>query len=286
VRFGATSREQVAVDGQQTTGTDGGVGIGEAADRLGISVSQLRRWADAGRVPVTLTSGGHRRFDVEHVRVALGARRMPAPAFEASYPLAGLREDVVWREACSAIGLEPGQESYAIFHYAFTEMVNNAIDHSSGSSATCRVWADPIRFEVVDDGVGAYARLSEALGLPSQMQAVVELSKGKATSDPAHHTGQGIFFTSKALDLFRLEANGISWTVDNLGSPHWPGHLLHFKGARSLPARGERHLVDGGQPQGGPGARCFGCTRWNDGHRLGRTCASALAPRGVRRVHR
>ncbi|MCL1597664.1 MAG: STAS-like domain-containing protein, partial [Actinomycetia bacterium] len=33
--------------------------------------------------------------------------------------------------------------------------------------------------------------------------------------DAEHHTGEGIFFASKAVDVFTLAANGLEWTVDN-----------------------------------------------------------------------
>ncbi len=36
--------------------------IGEAALRLGVSVDTLRRWTEAGDVPVVRTLGGHRRY--------------------------------------------------------------------------------------------------------------------------------------------------------------------------------------------------------------------------------
>jgi hypothetical protein len=42
------------------------------------------------------------------------------------------------------------------------------------------------------------------------------LSKGKTTTDPQRHTGEGIFFTSKVVDIFTIEANGLKWTIDNL----------------------------------------------------------------------
>jgi len=38
------------------------LGIAEAADRVGVTVSTLKRWADEGRIPCMKTSGGHRRF--------------------------------------------------------------------------------------------------------------------------------------------------------------------------------------------------------------------------------
>jgi excisionase family DNA binding protein len=43
-----------------------------------------------------------------------------------------------------------------------------------------------------------------------------ELSKGKTTTEPTRHTGEGIFFTSKVVDAFALKANGLKWTVDNV----------------------------------------------------------------------
>ncbi len=44
--------------------------IGAAAQRFGVSRDTLRRWADAGKIPVIVTPGGQRRFrpsDLEHV---------------------------------------------------------------------------------------------------------------------------------------------------------------------------------------------------------------------------
>ncbi len=37
--------------------------IGEAADRLGVSVDTVRRWADAGRLASSRTAGGQRQVD-------------------------------------------------------------------------------------------------------------------------------------------------------------------------------------------------------------------------------
>lgn len=58
----------------------------QAAERLGIHTTTLRRWADNNEIPVMLTPGGHRRFtsaDVEHfadqrrrLRVTTGLEKM------------------------------------------------------------------------------------------------------------------------------------------------------------------------------------------------------------------
>jgi anti-sigma regulatory factor (Ser/Thr protein kinase) len=201
------------------------LGIGKASRELGISVSKLRRMADAGFVPFAMTEGGHRRFDVPAVRRSLASRGIrirsvvvpsAGPDWAVTRSISGLDEAEVWTEASDALGLERGSEAYSVFHYTLTEMVNNAIDHSGGTTVLTSAWHNgTISFEVLDDGVGAFLRLQTDLGLPDLETAVLQLSKGKGTSDPARHSGQGIFFTSKVLDQFELEANGLVWTVDN-----------------------------------------------------------------------
>ncbi|NJK80478.1 MAG: helix-turn-helix domain-containing protein [Chloroflexaceae bacterium] len=47
------------------------ISLSEASRRLGVHATTLRRWADAGSVPVYVTPGGHRRFalsDIENLR--------------------------------------------------------------------------------------------------------------------------------------------------------------------------------------------------------------------------
>lgn len=42
--------------------TDEWLTLNQAAQRLGVHPTTLRRWADSGEIPVLLTPGGHRRF--------------------------------------------------------------------------------------------------------------------------------------------------------------------------------------------------------------------------------
>lgn len=44
------------------------IGIREAAEALGVSISTLRRWEAAGRIEPEYTSGGHRRYDLSKIR--------------------------------------------------------------------------------------------------------------------------------------------------------------------------------------------------------------------------
>ena len=236
-------------------GDSGAVSIGRAARELGLSVPQLRRLADAERVPFELTEGGHRRFNMSAVRSALvAAGRLPTdsevlgpPTWEANKPLDGLLESDVWLEATHALGLSEDTEPYAIFHYAFTEMLNNAIDHSGGTVASALCWGSPLSFQIQDDGVGAFARLRDDLHLPSITDAVAQLTKGRGTSDPRRHSGQGIFFTSKILEEYRLEANGLLWIVDNVGGDQALGVSRVKRGTRvfgRIPARPHRTIAD------------------------------------------
>lgn len=204
------------------------VRIGAVARSLGVSPSWVRHLADEGVIPSVRSRGGHRLFDLDRVQAVWQARTVPLPpeapggggrdAFVSELPLDGLEEHVVWREVERVLGSDALGPARAAAHYALTEMVNNAIDHSRGTKVRTRVGVstDALHFEVVDDGVGAFEHLRARLGLPDREAAILELSKGKRTTDPARHTGEGIFFTSKVVDVFRLEANGIAWTVDNV----------------------------------------------------------------------
>ena len=204
------------------------VRIAEVARELGLSPTWIRHLADNGAIPSSKTPGGHRLFDLGAVRAAVARRTLPGdpltvameakPSWQRELTLLGLSEDVVWRQVADDLDLDRESPARRIAGYAFTEMLNNAIDHSGSQSATITWWtgADQWSFEVRDYGVGVYPKLREGLHLASEFEAVQELSKGKRTTDRARHTGEGIFFTSKAADLFRLTSSGVRWTVDNL----------------------------------------------------------------------
>jgi hypothetical protein len=140
--------------------------------------------------------------------------------FARRYPRAVIAEDRVWAEiaaGCRAVG-ELSKPARSIVQYAFTEMLNNAIEHSAGHEIEVRFEAAPdgLAFVITDDGLGIFANLRKILRLSSDLVALQELSKGKLTTLPAGHTGEGVFFTSKAARLFEMSSGGLRWTVDNL----------------------------------------------------------------------
>ena len=52
-----------------------GLTASEAARHLGVSISTLRRWSDAGHVQSYRTPGGQRRFSVEQLDAFLDSLR-------------------------------------------------------------------------------------------------------------------------------------------------------------------------------------------------------------------
>ena len=148
------------------------------------------------------------------------ARRYLRVAPRLCFVRAGLDEDraladVRARHATPMADFSDAEER--LFAYAFCEMVNNAIDHSHGQRVeVCIVIrADVVELEVLDDGVGAFASVQAGRGVASAIEAAAELTKGKVTTMPSRHTGEGVFFTSKAVDRFELMANGVELVVDN-----------------------------------------------------------------------
>ncbi len=106
----------------------------------------------------------------------------------------------------------------SIFDYAFSEMLNNAIEHSESNFIKIEVEKDKdfISFIVNDFGIGVFRNVMEKRNLKSELEAIQDLLKGKITTQPKTHSGEGIFFTSKVADIFVLESFGNRLRVDNL----------------------------------------------------------------------
>jgi hypothetical protein len=96
-------------------------------------------------------------------------------------------------------------------------MLNNAVDHSGAADVDIRgrITTDSVIVDIRDRGRGAFAHVRDQLELETTVAAIQQLSKGKTTTDPQRHTGEGIFFTSKSVNVFELESAGFIWVVDN-----------------------------------------------------------------------
>ena len=135
----------------------------------------------------------------------------PQVEWKRNYKLvADLAEDVVWRDdVAPRLGQLP-ENVIEIWHYGFTEMFNNVIDHSEGTRVRIHLERNARSTEIVlsDNGVGIFVKIQKELGLLDERHAILELAKGKLTTDPKNHTGEGIFFTSRMFDDFNILSGG------------------------------------------------------------------------------
>ena len=134
-----------------------------------------------------------------------------------------LEEDVVWDTDIKALVSDLPDNVREIWAYGFTEMLNNAIDHSSGSEVRVQIEKTAIDTEiiVIDNGEGIFKKIQRALNLHDERHAVLELAKGKLTTDPDRHSGQGIFFTSRMFDEFAILSGNVYFSHEFKKKEDW-----------------------------------------------------------------
>ncbi len=136
----------------------------------------------------------------------------------------------------------------SIFIFAFSEMFNNAIEHSQSKNISIEVAIrdGKLSFMVLDSGVGAFRNIMKKKGLHSEVEAVQDLLKGKTTTMPKSHSGEGIFFTSKSADLFILDSFGyqlaLNTKVENVAIKNVSIIKRGTKVIFEIDANSERHL--------------------------------------------
>ena len=146
----------------------------------------------------------------------------------------GLSEYVVFDEVTKRMQLNTrlNRNCLTIFDYAFTEMLNNAIDHSQSK----KVWVDVgidhanITFIIKDLGIGAIESIKRGFEISDDFLALEHLFKGKQTTAKEAHSGQGIFFTSKVVDIYRIATSGMEFTIDNINTDEFLGDIRQKKG--------------------------------------------------------
>lgn len=182
---------------------DDGALVAKTMDSFGISVTSVKRYlkkaAEQGAIEVCADCAcgyvlTEQRWEEE---VELGA---VLPQEDKLY------DDLLERRLAGC-----GQAARRIWQYTCAEMLNNAIEHSRGSRIRIILQKNVLYTSVtiVDDGVGVFRTLMDYMAghgweKPSEEDALVELYKGKITSDASAHSGEGIFFSSKAVDAFAI----------------------------------------------------------------------------------
>jgi anti-sigma regulatory factor (Ser/Thr protein kinase) len=162
-----------------------------------------------------LVATGERRYR----RYQLAVKSLNAKVF----PLdGGVTEDRVWHDLVRPLLSDLSSDEQELCNYGLTEIVNNAIDHSAGTrmKVVIKRTSASIAIAVTDDGVGMFQKIARALGLSDPRQSLLELSKGKFTTDPQRHTGEGIFFSSRAFDRFTIRSSDLLFS-HSLRSDDW-----------------------------------------------------------------
>lgn len=152
-----------------------------------------------------------------------------------------LEEDVVWRHDILPLVDEFSDNVIKIWSYCFTEIFNNAIDHSSGEYVVVHIEKTAVTTEIYifDDGEGIFKKIQRELKLLDESHAVLELSKGKLTTDPSKHTGEGIFFSSRMVDYFTIlsgkthfshhHTNDLDWIMERQKFETGTGVFMRMK---------------------------------------------------------
>ncbi len=182
---------------------------GVLSSHLGISRQalnrHLNRLIDEGKV---VRTGATR-----NTRYALPEKLPPPMPYRGEFAAEGLDENRVYQRLALSLNLGHAlrPEANDVFQYVFTEILNNAIDHSTSRNVRISAALGPmsVTADVGDNGIGIFASIARKLGLPDEHDALIQLVKGKTTTMPEAHSGEGIFFSSKAADRLAIRSHNI-----------------------------------------------------------------------------
>jgi hypothetical protein len=89
-----------------------------------------------------------------------------------------------------------------------------------------------LKFNVIDKGVGIFNHIMEKKNLANHLEAIQDLLKGKETTAPEKHSGEGIFFTSRAADWFTIRSSEKEIIFDNLRNDLFVEDIRHLEGTK------------------------------------------------------
>lgn len=196
----------------QSIGEDGSNVASRLAAQFGVTRQTASAWLSGLKKKGLICSSG--RGPGVHYQLAT------LEAFHKIYERFGLQEDIVWSELFVPALKGLPENVIDIWQYAVTEMVNNAIDHSGSETVEVALRRDALNTTayVADTGEGIFLKIQRALNLFDPREAILELAKGKLTTDPANHTGEGIFFSSKVMDEFDIRSGHLHFMHDGGGN--------------------------------------------------------------------
>lgn len=144
-----------------------------------------------------------------------------------------LGEDRVYREFISQ-HIQFKKNVNSIWNYAFTEMMNNAIEHSEAENISVGIFQDCLetRILIKDDGIGIFKNIQRFMKeskneIITLGECVSLLFAGRFTTANQYHTGEGIFFTSHVMDEFIIYSDDNFFTRNNFTSSQIEDENLH-----------------------------------------------------------
>jgi biotin operon repressor len=196
------------------------------AARDSASGAELREYLEISRQAVTahlrqLVSSGTvvKSGATRGARYSLASRTPPAATVSRDLRLKALDESEVYEELATLLNLRTALRGNveSIARYALTEMLNNAIEHSEAERCKLRLRLEggAVSFDLRDRGIGAFHSIASRFHLPDENAAMIELLKGRTTTMPEAHSGEGIFFTARAADRFILRSHRIQVEWDS-----------------------------------------------------------------------
>ncbi len=154
--------------------------------------------------------------------------------FVRTYENRNLDEDKIFNESVLMANLKRciTNNTYNIINYGFTELLNNAIDHSYSEKIDIKLLKENnhITFIIRDKGIGIFYSILKKFSLDSEEDALFELIKGKTTTMSSKHSGEGVFFTSKLCDNMIIKSHSIEMIYDNINNDIYFNKKKYLKG--------------------------------------------------------
>ena len=133
-----------------------------------------------------------------------------------------LGEDRIFERDIESKLLNLPKNVFSAWRYAFTEMMNNAIEHSSATKINVTVFRNVLKTSIViaDNGKGIFNNIREYVKNEKNEDLTLKecaalLFAGKFTTAKSMHSGEGIFFTSHLMDSFKIISDGVVFTRNN-----------------------------------------------------------------------
>jgi anti-sigma regulatory factor (Ser/Thr protein kinase) len=181
--------------------------VGTATAQTGLSrvaVSRrIKKLADSGYLQ-RHGSGTRQKYSLGGLRFWLMTQPVQGIAQQGG-------EMAVWERHLAPLLKDVRANVRNLANIAFTEMLNNVLDHAQAQQVAMglHVQGERLQMVVADDGVGIFAKIAQAAQLFDARLAVLELAKGKFTTAPEGHSGIGIFVTSRMMDGFAIESGSL-----------------------------------------------------------------------------